>query len=190
MPGQKGPLPRIIDEGFCNLAVNPGGCYSADAILKSVGQPLAQIIQGSNLFNAVKHTGDVLEAGHDRLTRGFTDPLIDTIEMEPAVQSVETIVKSWSENFPSLKYNGPLTSVMHNAHGQIVKEPLLRLDPTYEERIQRRKVLSKGLEKDLCQVFADKLPNCRQDQLENPPEEEDELDIPFIWEETGTLRSG
>ncbi|EZG50131.1 hypothetical protein GNI_126410, partial [Gregarina niphandrodes] len=131
VPGQQGRLPRLRGELLCNPELMD--CASAGDLGAAIGEPILEVLHKSNLFRLGDQLFKQLQQVYEHATMGITDPLMDTLELEPLVQTLEHVYKTiGSNNIGFLKPKGqnPYTDTYRNAVDQVLFNSAERLGYT------------------------------------------------------------
>lgn len=160
-PGQQGPVPRLRDEGLCNPEVTPGGCVTAAELGRAIGEPLQQLLSQTNLFRWQQNVEDILLSLHDRVTRGLTGPMIDTLEMEPTVNLIETLALSAKRPVTILQSENMYFQTYNNVSEEMWYQPLDEIDLPLDQKADIKAAKKEILNRALCDDFNNRLPNCR-----------------------------
>eukprot|EP00921_Rhytidocystis_pertsovi_P009319 GHVQ01015003.1.p1 GENE.GHVQ01015003.1~~GHVQ01015003.1.p1 ORF type:complete len:768 (-),score=117.05 GHVQ01015003.1:672-2975(-) len=156
-PGQLGPVPTKSDV-ICNPEVMP--CSSLGAWGRSIGIPLRNTFKNSFVGGAVKRGGDVVNHLEEEATAGITPTLINYLELEPTVSTIEVLASTLSPVLSFDAKTSPIWHTLRNVTETAVWQPLDFIDKPEENKAVLQLARAKTEAAMWCRMFNGRLPNC------------------------------
>ncbi|CEL94545.1 unnamed protein product [Vitrella brassicaformis CCMP3155] len=164
---QEGPLPNT-DELLDSIPTK-----SLTELGQEIGLPLREKYKSSKIGQTQRKIGDIVNYAEELLTYWLTPEMIDFLECDALVSSVENFLLDNISPFISIEEDDPVWQYVRGLTEAILWSKLDIIDPPESEQEKYQEYRDAYSDAIVCELINNNSPNC---PVEFPPKDEDDDD--------------